>query len=722
MRRLALMVLCALALGACMLGGAILSPTPTPLPAMTNTATVNFTLTPTPTFTLTPTPYNTFTPEPSPIPSETPEGYYGNSSAGISMMLTKDWKKEEETSDGAVFSNDPSGLILSIHGFIDVKPTSLDSIVNEFLDNSRGDIKGTPEISHDQVVLGDGLTADQATIVVKNTSGYLVTIRIMATWKEQRNYVIMIIGPKLSVQTERYALKNLLSTVQFSTPQIYGLDRAKTLVLLGGPNPEAEDLDPAVTKGGSQGYTSLVYSGLVRLSPQLLVEPDLAESWMVSEDGLVYTFTLRSGLTFQNGKPLTAKDVKYSLERAADPETGSETAGTYLGDILGVCERLDGEADEIRGVKALDERRLEVTLDGAKPYFLEKLTYPTSYVVDDDNIKADPKDWMFKPNGSGPFRLDKFDKGKALVFQRFEGYHAPAKIASIAYLLGKGGSQLGYFQAGEVDVATLDSVGAEEVLNPQHPLHNQLQSATSLCTSYIQFDNNTPPMDDANVRKAFALAIDKDRLIELMSNELEGRADTILPPAMPGFAAADVPTAFDPEAARSALKASRYAGSLPKVTIDASGYGVVESRLINVLADMWRTNLGVQVEVEYIAPKNFARDTHREHGQLVEFGWCADYPDPENFLDLLFHTGSDFNVAGYSNPPVDALLEKARVEPDIAQRLDFYHQAERRLLEDYAAIPLWYEVSYVMVKPRVQGFIETPLGHGYWDLVSIQNP
>jgi oligopeptide transport system substrate-binding protein len=229
-------------------------------------------------------------------------------------------------------------------------------------------------------------------------------------------------------------------------------------------------------------------------------------------------------------------------------------------------------------------------------------------------------------------------------------------------------------------------------------------------------------MDDPNVRRAFSLAVDKDRLVELISDRLDARADTILPPAMPGFTAPAASEAFDPAAARAALQASRYAGSLPEIVINTSGYSGAEDTFMNALIDMWRTNLGVQVKVEYIDPANFAKEVHQQHGQLVDFGWCADYPDPENFLDILFHTGSDFNVAGYSNQVVDSLLEKARVEPDTAQRLAQYHQAETMLLDDFATIPLWHNVTYLLVNPRVLGFVETPMGAGHWDLVSIQNP
>jgi oligopeptide transport system substrate-binding protein len=637
-------------------------------------------------------------------------------------MLTEGWKTEQEDKNGVLFSNNEDGVDIWVVAKVGTQAVNLDELVQDLLDSSKDEFIGTPQITYDQVAVGDEAHAPQATLLVKNKKGYYGTIRLIAVWKASYNYVFTIIGSKIAVQTDRLVLKKILDSVRFSTPRVSDLDRSKTLVLLGGGNPKAEDLDPARTQSGAHGYTGLLFSGLVRLSAQLQVEPDLAESWIVSDEGNVYTFTLRSSVTFQSGKTLTAKDVKYSWERAVDPKTGSTTAATYLGDIVGVSDRIAGKASEISGVKVLDERRLQVTLDGPKPYFLDKLTYPTSFIVDEENVSKNTQNWMFSPNGSGPFKLDHFEKDSEIVFKRFDGFHAPAKVENIAYMLSLGGPRLDYFQTDEVDVAPLGVTEAKAVLNPSHPLHSQLQSATSMCTEFIQMNNNVPPMDDANVRRAFALAIDKDRLIDLLSSKLELRADTILPPAMPGFSSTHSGNSFDVQAAREALKASKYAGNLPKIVINFSGYSGVDDPFMNALLDMWQTNLGVKVEVEYLDPTNFTKAIREHHGQMADFGWCADYPDPENFLDILYHTGSDYNLVGYSNPQVDAVLEKARIEPDTTQRLAQYQQAEDMLLNDYAAIPLWHDVFYMLVKPRVQGFIVTPLGTMRLDQVSVQNP
>ena len=161
------------------------------------------------------------------------------------------------------------------------------------------------------------------------------------------------------------------------------LDQA--LVLSGGESTNPRDYDPATTLGGAD---KLVFSGLVSLNPKLELTPDLAEKWEVSSDGTVYTFHLRANAKFHDGKPVTARDVIYSWERAATPEVKSDTVLTYLGDIVGISEIASGQSQHAKGLIALAEHTLQVTIDAPKPYFLYKLTYSTAFVVDQENVES----------------------------------------------------------------------------------------------------------------------------------------------------------------------------------------------------------------------------------------------------------------------------------------------------------------------------------------------
>jgi oligopeptide transport system substrate-binding protein len=169
-------------------------------------------------------------------------------------------------------------------------------------------------------------------------------------------------------------------------------------------------LDPAISsESTSQVYVMQIFSGLARLGADAQPVPDIAARWEVSDGGKTYTFYLRQGVKFQDGKAVTAADFKYSWERACLPETNSQTAGTYLGDIDGVKDVIEGKTKTISGVQIMDDHTLRVTIDAPKLYFLSKLTYPTAFVVDQKNIESG-KDWWTNPNGTGAFRLTEWKK------------------------------------------------------------------------------------------------------------------------------------------------------------------------------------------------------------------------------------------------------------------------------------------------------------------------
>lgn len=211
-------------------------------------------------------------------------------------------------------------------------------------------------------------------------------------------------------------------------------------------------LDPAVTSDvTSQEYIAQLFSGLVHLGDALEPVKDIAERWEVSDDGTTYTFYLRQDVKFQDGRQVKAEDFKYSWERTCSPETGSLTAATYLGDIVGVEEVLSGEREDISGVKVVGDYTLEVTIDAPKVYFLSKLTYPTAFVVDRANVESGGE-WWRSPNGTGPFKLKQWDENQLLVLERNELYYGElAKVDSVVFHLW-GGVPMNMYETGKIDV------------------------------------------------------------------------------------------------------------------------------------------------------------------------------------------------------------------------------------------------------------------------------
>jgi oligopeptide transport system substrate-binding protein len=695
-------LLFSLVLAGCTSGTPQATPTPQPTSTITPSATPSPTptLTPTPTDTptLTPTPTSTFTPTPTP----TPRGYY-QSDMGFSLILPTGWEILEESAEMVIAAPSTGDILL----FIAAGPSQnadedVDSLLTTMCDG------GYETQNEQELTLSDRSPANKLNFACDSPDSSIGDGQLLYAFRGTKLYIFMSVAMMEPSPNQLVQLQNLFASISLTSTQVFGLPRAETLLLMGS-EPEEEDLDPAQTTGSAEGYVGLLYSGLVRLAPDMQIKPDLAESWIVSSDGLVYTFTLRANLTFQNGLPLTAEDVKYSWERAADPDTGSTTADSYLGDIVGVTEKLSGEAEEVSGVVVIDAQTLQVTLEKPVPYFLAKLTYPTSFVLSQETIEDDPDNWMFDPNASGPYELLEYREEEAVLFERNERYYDQPQIRYVAYNLDHYARNISTFEVGDVDILYLGLDERQEVQNPDHPLHAQMLTETGMCTTYILLNNTMPPMDDLNFRKALFLATDRDRLLEVIFENMVPRADTLLPPGMPGYSPFTLPV-YDPEAAQEALAASAYAGDVPELTITLSGYAGDTNPYIDLLIEMWNETLGIEVRIEYLDPNGFLSAAHTNHGNMVSTGWCADYPDPSNFLDLLFATDSEFNASGYTNPEVDALLEEANIALDPAVRLELYHQVESLLLADYSAIPISNSLSYLLVSERVQGYITAPIG------------
>jgi len=464
-----------------------------------------------------------------------------------------------------------------------------------------------------------------------------------------------------------------------------------------------------------------LFSGLVRLDDNLEPVPDIAQRWRVSDDGRTYTFYLRQDVSFHNGKEVKAEDFKYSWQRACDPDTGSLTAATYLGDIVGVKEVLAGETREISGVKVIDDYTLQVTIDAPKSYFLSKLTYPTAFVVDRANVESGGE-WWQEPNGTGPFTLRQWDENSLLVLEKNELYYGDlAKINSIAFYLW-GGVPMNMYETGKIDVTGVSLHYIDKVTDESGPFYRELVIVPELSFFYIGFNCSQPPFDDVNIRRAFSQAIDKDKLASLVFRGMVERADGILPPGMPGFNKDLSGLDYDVSKAKELISASKYGdvSNLPPITITTAGWGGLISSELEAIVHQWRQNLGVEVKVRQLEPQRFLYHLKQEKDEMFYIGWIADYPHPQDFLEVLLHSGADNNYGDYSNPEIDALLELAGMEPDSNLSLALYQQAEQRLINDAACLPLWFGKNYILVKPYIKGYNLNPLGLAMLSTVSVE--
>lgn len=474
-------------------------------------------------------------------------------------------------------------------------------------------------------------------------------------------------------------------------------------------------LDPAlVTDTTSSGVVVEVFSGLVALDTDLVLVPDLAESWEISPDGTVYTFKIRPDATFHDGKPVTAHDFKWSIERAADPRTASPVADIYLNDIVGVEDVFEGRAMEISGISVIDDLTIQFTIDSPKAYFLAKLTYPTAYVLDRENVEAGGRTWTDTPNGTGPFRLKEYRIGERIVLERFEDYTRGQTGVSTILMNLAGGQNMAMYENDEIDFTGVGLYDLERVLDPSEPLNRELVVAPpDFSISYIGFNAQMAPFDDANFRKALNHAIDKELIATEVLSELLTPAYGILPPGFPGYNPELEGLTFDPELAKQLLDQSEYAdpATRPRIVVTVPGRGGTIGLDLEVILQMWQQVLGVEVEIQQVEWATYLEDLNKQKYQAYAgLGWSADYPDPQDFLDILFHTESGLNHGAFSDLDIDAVLEEARVEPDAARRIALYRQAEEMIVQAAAWVPLWYQGErHVLIKPHVKDYRLTPM-------------
>lgn len=487
-------------------------------------------------------------------------------------------------------------------------------------------------------------------------------------------------------------------------------DSASGRLRLAGGEPVT--LDPALAgDAGSAEYIVELFSGLVTITPELNIELDLAVSLEVSDDGLQYTFTLRDDIFFHNGRAVTAEDVRWSLERAASPGLASAVALAYLGDINGAREHFFGLADTIHGIEVIDERTIRFTIDKPKPFFLAKLTYPTAYVVDRQQIEGNPRGWTRRPNGTGPYRLQEWRVGERIVLQANPRYHLGEPVVREVLYELSGGSTLTRFENGELDVAFISVNDIDRARDPNSNLGKLYKSFPQFTISYLAFNTAVPPFDDVNVRRALGLSIDRSLVAEVTYNNMVQTATGILMPQLPGYTIEDKTFQFDPDEARRLLKESKYgsAATLPPIVITEVGGGA-EGRIdTQAFIEQWRQELGIEVRIQQTDWATFLDDQDSGRLQMFNAGWIMDYPDPEDILDLKFHSDSALNDVGYSNDKVDALLGQARVEQDIDTRMSLYQQAERLIIEDAAWLPLYFSQAHVVVNSAVSGWFEPPM-------------
>ena len=472
-------------------------------------------------------------------------------------------------------------------------------------------------------------------------------------------------------------------------------------------------IDPhLVTDGTSYGVVIEVFSGLVRLGsdPVNPFEPDLAESWSVLENGTVYEFKLRKDLKFSNGDPVTAQDFKWSFERAAHPDTASTVAEEFLGDIVGIKEIVEGTATTAEGIEVVDERTLRLTIDAPKAYFIAKLTYPTAFVLNKSNVESLGRKWTDKPVSTGPFNLKEYRIGQRIRLERNNNYWGRlAYLDEVVFNLA-GGVSMAMYENDEIDITSVGLADLERVQDPTEDINRDLvEVPPNFAVSYVGFNMKEPPFDDAAFRQALNHSVDKQLIADQVFSNLVKPAYGIIPPGFPGFSPDIDGLEFDPQLAKDLLAQSAYADPTkrPRIILTVPGTGGSPGLTTEVVADMWRQNLGIEIEIQQVEWATYIQDLHRGRLQAWSgLSWQADYPDPQTFIDVLFRSNSAINYGGYANDQVDEYVVSAQTEQDATKRVKFYNDAEQIVVSEAAWLPLWWGVdSKALVKPWIKDYV-----------------
>ncbi len=492
--------------------------------------------------------------------------------------------------------------------------------------------------------------------------------------------------------------------------------RGGVLRMLGVDPPT---LDPAlVTDGDSYEIVIELFGGLFRVTddPNQPIVLDLAESYAISSDGTVYRFVLRDDLVFSDGSPLTAFDVKWSWERAASPKTGSPIVKEFLGDIVGIPEMIEGNANEAAGIVVVDDRTLEVTIDAPKPYFIAKLAYPITFVVSREYIESEGENWTDDPVGTGPFVLQSYEIGVSMVLARNENYWGEQAHLDEVHFNLVGGSPMAMYENDEIDVSGIPQAAFERITDPMEEISKEVVDVpASFRTSYIGFNVDEPPFDDVHFRRALNHAINKELIADVVLGNRVKPAYGPTPPGFVGFNADLEGLQFDPDKAVEELNMSAYADpeARPRIVLTVSGTGGSPPIALQAVADMWARTLEVTIEFQELEWATFLQELDNHRLQAFSLAWSPDYPDPHTFIDVLFRSDSTINSSKYSNAEVDALLDEATTEPDPARRISLYQQAEQIIVNDAVWVPMWWGTEgKILVKPQVKDF-RLPAFGGY---------
>lgn len=495
-------------------------------------------------------------------------------------------------------------------------------------------------------------------------------------------------------------------------------------ILRSNNSSEPGSLDPALAQGTHESWVlENVFEGLMTFDEKGELVPGMAESYEISDDELTYTFTLRDGVKWSNGDPVTAEDFEFTWKRALDPELAADYANIlyYIkgGEAYNTGQ---GSRDDV-AVKALDEKTLEVTLESPTAYFLELTAFYTYFPVNKNVVESNP-DWAKKPEthvSNGPFKLVKWEHNAKLVLEKNESYYNADKIKLDGIdldIIEDQNTAWQKYEGGEYHI--LVDVPTSVVAQLQAQNDPELEIGAQVGTYYYNVNPDIKPFNNVKVRKALSMALDRETIVKNITQGGQIAAEGVVSYGLLDETGKEFREGvgslieYDPEGAKALLEEGLAEEGMSIEEFSSSNfvllYNTSEShkKIAQAAQEMWRTALGIEIGLENV---EFQVKLDREKSgdyQISRAGWIGDFMDPMTFLDL-WASDSSFNDVNYNNPEYDALLKEAKSTIDQDVRMESMRKAEKMLMEDMPVLPVYFYTQPYTVKSNVSGIIKVPV-------------
>jgi len=479
-----------------------------------------------------------------------------------------------------------------------------------------------------------------------------------------------------------------------------------------GNGAEPDTLDPHLASTiNEDNIIGDMFLGLTAEDARGNPVPGAATDYTVSDDGLVYTFRLRDHV-WSDGVPVTAHDFVFSYRRMLNPKTAAQYA-VLLFPIRNAEAVNSGKlAPEKLGVRAIDDRTLEVEFSVEAPYAKQFFMYFPTFAVPQHVVERHGESWLRPQNivTNGAYILKEWVPNDHILLVKNPRFYDAANVGIervIYYPTADYSAALKRFRVGEIDIQ--NGVPSEEIDWLKHNMPSVLRANPFMSIRYIVFNTSARPFDDLRVRTAMSLAIDREVIAKRVMRAGESPAYAFVPPHMPGYPGKaqigfrTMPMAARIEKAKSLLRDAGYGPHNP-LTFDYNVYDTSDARLVSVaLQAMWES-VGAQVNIVPSDKKNHYNLLLRRGYSVAWAGYVADYLDAKDFLFQWQSSSTDMNYAAYGNPKFDRLLARSDVERDPVRRAVFLQEAEQLLLDDVAVSPLFNDVSRNLVSPAVEGW------------------